>query len=169
MYSIVFGEGETSVQVFLQEWGLVLLDVLNELVVNGGLELCTVGGNFLLLSTFLEEASATGLLLVGSEGFVVDSIQFDSSGADLGGCGNGVNLVDASKWNTVDSAWPAHQEQTGLELLEEYDSLSAESARGKDENAASLNSFSELGCIGFLSAALSRFFLGGVPIEFFDH
>ena len=128
MYSIVFGERETSVQVLSQEWGLVLLDVLNELFVHGGLELCTVGGYFLLLSTFLKESSASGALLVGSEGLVVDSIELDTGDAHLGRGGDGVNLVDASEGHSVHLAWAAHQEQTGLQLLEEDDSLSAESA-----------------------------------------
>ena len=170
MYSIVSGQGETSTQVLLEEWGAVFLDVLNEFLVNFGLELCTLSRD-LLLGSLIKEASSSGLLLSLSEGFVDDAINLDSGGADLGGGGDSVNLIDASEWDSIDLVWSTDEKQTGLELLKEYNSLATESSGGEDENATSLNTFSKFWGSGFLSADLSFLVFGRVPVGylFFDH
>jgi hypothetical protein len=168
MYSIVSGEAETSAEVLLEEGGLVLLDVLNELGVDGGLEL---GASIvdLLLALGLEEGSASGLLLALEESLVAHGLDIDSGGAHLGGGSDGVNLIDASEGNSVDLAWAADEEESGLELLEEDNSLAAESSGGEDEDGAGLNALAELGGLSLLGADSSLLVFGRVPIEFFDH
>ena len=170
MYSIVSGQGETSTQVLLEKWGRVFLDVLNEFLVNFGLELCTFSRDF-LLGSLLEEASSSGLALSLSESFVSDAINFDTGSADLGGGGDSVNLIDASEWNSIDLVWSTNEKQTGLKLLKENNSLAAESSSGENENAASLNSLSKFWGRGFLCADLSFLVFGRVPVGslFFDH
>jgi hypothetical protein len=112
MYSIVSGQGETGAEIFLQKWGLVFLDVLNEFLVNGGLELGAFSRHFLLLLvTVLEEASSSGLSLSLSEGLVSHLGNVDSSCAHLGGGGDSVNLIDASEWDSIDLVWSTDEEQ----------------------------------------------------------
>ena len=168
MHSIVSGQGEASAQVLLKEFCLVLSNVLNEFSVNGSLELGAFLRN-LLLWGLLEDGSASTLLLALGESLVADSVGLDSSSAHLGGGGDSVDLVDASEWNTVDLHWSSNEEQARLELLEENNSLTTESSRGEDEDAASLNARSELWSLSFLCANLSLLVFGRVPIDFFDH
>jgi len=63
----------------------------------------------------------------------------------------------------------SHEEQAGLELLQENDSLSSESATEEDENSASLDAFSELGGVVLLGVRFPLNVLSGVPCELFDH
>ena len=129
MYSIVSGQGETGAEIFLQKWGLVFLDVLNEFLVNGGLELGAFSRHCLLcLVTVLEEASSSGLSLSLGEGLVSHFGYVDSSCAHLGGGGDSVNLIDASEWDSIDLVWSTDEEQAGWELSEEHDPLSTESS-----------------------------------------
>ena len=129
MYSIVSGQGETGAEILLEEWGLVFLDVLNEFLVNGFLELGTsIRHGLFGLVTVLEEASSSGLSLSLSEGLVSDTGNVDSCCAHLGGGGDSVDLIDASEWDSIDLVWSTDEEQAGWELSEEHDPLSTESS-----------------------------------------
>ena len=84
VYSIVSGQGETSAQV-LQSEILFALDVLNEFLVNIGLELDTVSRDlFLDVTAVFEEASSLRLFLTIRESFISDSVDINSSSAHFG-------------------------------------------------------------------------------------
>ena len=50
----------------------------------------------------------------------------------MGGGSDSVGLVHSSERNSVDAEWTGNEEESGLELLEEDDSLSLESS-GEDD------------------------------------
>lgn len=55
---------------------------------------------------------------------------------DLGGGGNNVGLVHPSEGDTVDLVGASDEEETGIKLLEEDNTLATESASEEDENGA---------------------------------
>jgi len=77
---------------------------------------------------FVEYVSALGLGGFVLEGGVNDFGDISTLGVDLGAGGDGVNLVHALEGHAVDLEGSADQKETGLELLEENNSVSSESA-----------------------------------------
>jgi len=165
---VVLGERETSAHVIHKARGLVGLHVLDEGVVNGLLEGSAIGGSSLLL-VFVEYVSTLGLGGLVLEGGISDGVDLDTSGADLGGGGDGVDLVDTLDGNAVHSEGSTDEEETGLELLKEDNSLSTVSTGGKDEDATGLDSFSQFRGTSLLSTGLTLLVLSWVPIELLDH
>lgn len=170
MYSIVLGEGETSAQVLLQQQLLlVLLDVLDQLGVHGGLGLGAASVDLLLALAGVEEVSARGLPLAVGEGLVGHGLDVHAGGAHRGRGRDRVDLVDASERHAVHLVGSCHEQETRLELLEENDALATESSRGEDEDGSSCDALAKLGSLSLLCADLSLLVFGRVPIEFFDH
>ena len=123
------------------------------------------------LGSIGKESFGIGLLglAVSGESLVSDLGNVDTSNADGGGGADSVNLVNALEGHSVDLVGTSHEEQAGLELLKENDSLSSESAAEEDENAARLETLSKLGSVVLLAVGFSLSVVGGVPSELFDH
>ena len=168
MYSVVSGEGEASAHILSDARRLVGFDVLDESVIDGFLE-GSAFGFYGLLFVFVEYVSALGLGGLVLEGGICDLVDFDSSDANLSARGDRVHLVDALEGYTVHLEGAADEEETRLELLEEDNSSATISARGKDEDAASLDALAQLGCTSSLPTGLTFLVLSRVPIELFDH
>ena len=168
---VVLGERETSVQVLLHEGGLVGLKILHQGAIDGLLQGNALGRHGLLLGSLGEERLGVGLLadVVADKGLVGDLGHIDASNADLGGSAESVNLVNALERNAVDLVGAGDQEEAGLELLEEDNSLSAETASEEDEDGAGGDALAELGSLGLLGADSSLLLVSGVPLELFDH
>ena len=165
---IVSGKREACAHVLHDAWGLVCLQVLHQGVVDGLLESSAFGGTGLLL-VFVEYVSTFGFGGLVLECSVSDLGDIGSSSLYLSARRDGVNLVDALERDAVHFEGTTHEEETGLELLEEDNSLSAITAGGKDENASFLDALAELGCTSYLSAGLTCLVLCRVPIEILDH
>jgi hypothetical protein len=115
-------------------------------------------GQELLLLTFTEELLLLGLLAgrlgLGEVG-VVDGLRDGDTGqVDLGGGGDNVGLGDSSQGDTVESERTRDEEETGIELLQEDDSLASESTGQEDEDGTGGDGRSELGLADGLSASL---------------
>jgi hypothetical protein len=117
-----------------------------------------VVGQELLLLTFTEELLLLGLLTgrlgLGKVGVVDGFGNRDTGQINLGGSGNDVSLTDSSHRNTVESERTRDEEQTGIELLQEDDSLSSESTGQEDKDGSGGDGSSELGLADSLSADL---------------
>ena len=74
---------------------------------------------------------------------------------DLGGGSDGVNLVDALDGDTVDLVGSGDEEESGLESLEEDNSLASISAGEEDKNAAGGDAGADFGSFLNLSSAVS--------------
>ena len=168
MHGVVLGEREAGLHVLADEGGLVGLQVLDEGVVDGLLEGGTISRHGLLL-VFVEYVSALGLGGLVLEGGVSHLGDVSAVRGHLSARRDRVHLVHALERNAVHLEGSIDEEETRLELLEEDDSLSAESAGGEDENAACFDAFAQLGGVSFLSAGSTLAVLSGVPIECFDH
>ena len=127
MHLVVSGERETSAHVLHDAWGLVSLEVLEKSSVDGLLEGGALRGDSLLL-VFVEYVSTLGFGGLVLEGGISALGNIGSGGGDLGAGGDSVNLVDALEGHTVNFEGTANEEETGLELLEENNSLAAISA-----------------------------------------
>lgn len=115
-------------------------------------------GQELLLLTFTEELLLLGLL-TGSLGLgevgVVDGLgNGDTGQVNLGGGGDNVGLGNSSQGDTVESERTRDEQETGIELLQEDDSLSSESTGQEDEDGTGGDGGSELGLADSLSAGL---------------
>ena len=127
MHLVVSGERETSAHVLHDAWGLVCLEVLEKSSVDGLLEGGALWGDSLLL-VFVEYVSTLGFGGLVLEGGISALENISSGGGDLGARGDSVNLVDALEGHTVNFEGTANEEETGLELLEEDNSLATISA-----------------------------------------
>ena len=131
--SVVLGEAEAGADVLLDD---LVLDVGKESGVNSLLErLAGIGG------LNLRDASSKELLvflraLALGEGLVGDTVELDALKIDLSAGREGVRLLDALNWHAVQLERASDGEKAGLELLQEHDSLSAESAGEQDEYCA---------------------------------
>jgi hypothetical protein len=124
---VIGGEAEASMQVLLH----VGLDVLGHGTVDGFLGGDTLGGDTVLGLLFGEELS--GALVTLSACFTGEEGIVDLGGIDTGeghgrGSGDGVDLVDALKGDTVDLVGSGDEEEAGVESLEEDDTLSTETS-----------------------------------------
>lgn len=63
----------------------------------------------------------------------------------------------------------SNKEKSRLKLLKEHNSLATESSGKKHQDAARLNSLSELGGGSLACSNLSLLVVSGVPLEVFDH
>lgn len=154
--SVTLGEGPGSSDVLGEV--VDLLDVGQQGGVNGLLLRLPLVGQELLLLTFSEELLLLGFL-AGSLGLgevgVVDGLGNGNTGqVNLGGGGDNVGLGDSSQGDTVESERTRDEQETGIELLQEDDSLSSESTGQEDEDGTGGDGRSELGLAGSLSADL---------------
>jgi len=138
---VVPGEGETSTQV-LGHGGLHSLEGSHELVIDLLLSGGAIGRHCLLL-VFVEYVSALGLGGFVLEESIVDSVGFEALDGDFGAGDDGVSLVHALEGHAVHLEGAGHEHQTGLELLEEDNSVTAVLAGGEDENGALLDTLAE--------------------------
>jgi hypothetical protein len=98
--------------------------------------------SYLWLLSLLEELGLTGLLVTSltSEvllaGDLLDLLGVESRDIDLVGCGNNVASVDAADWDTVDLEWAGNEENALGEVVQEDDTLAAETTSEEDENGA---------------------------------
>ncbi len=168
---VVFGEREAGTQVLLEQGALGVLDILDECLIHGLLDQGTLSVHELLLGALHEESLCVGLLglVVSGEHLVGDTGDINAGGVDLGAGGQGVHLIDAFEGHAVDPVGAGHQEQAGLELLEEDDALAAEAAAEEYEHGAGFDTLAELSARCFLCSELSLLVLCGVPLELFDH
>ena len=128
---VVFGEGETSVQVLFDERILlVCLHVCHDSTINSFLSSNSFSVENLFLSTFSEESLCISILCfaVSCEGLVGNLRNIGTLDVDFHACCNGVDLVDAFNWHAVDFMGASYKEKARLKLLEEDDSLSTESS-----------------------------------------
>lgn len=168
---VVFGEREAGTQVLLEQGALGVLDILDECLIHGLLDQGTLSVHELLLGALREESLCVSLLglVVSGEHLVGDTGDINTGGVDLGAGGQGVHLIDAFEGHAVDPVGAGHQEQAGLELLEEDDALAAEAAAEEHEHGAGFDALAELSAGCFLCSELSLLVLCGVPLELFDH
>lgn len=165
--SVTLGEGPGSSDVLGEV--VDLLDVGQQGGVNGLLLRLPLVGQELLLLTFTEELLLLGFL-AGSLGLgevgVVDGLGNGNTGqVNLGGGGDNVGLGDSSQGDTVESERTRDEQETGIELLQEDDSLSSESTGQEDEDGTGGDGRSELGLADSLSAGLGLGdILGGVEL-----
>lgn len=168
MRGVVLGERESGANVLLHE---LVLDVAEESGVNSLLQsLAGIRGRRLggLIGKELGRLGRLLSLLLG-EGLVSDLGGVDALEVDLGAGGDGVHLVDASHRHTVELEGTSDGEETGLQVLEEHDSLASESTSEEDEDGAGRDRLAELGGLGLepLRGRLGIF--GGVPLSFLNH
>ena len=168
---VVFRKGEASGKVLLHKGGLVGLEVLHDGGINRLLKGDAFGSNNLLLGSFGEESLGVGLLggVVAGEHLVGHLGHVDTGNVDLGGGGDGVDLVNALKRNAVDLVGASDQKEAGSELLEADDTLSAETASEEDEHGSGDDAGSKLSGFDLLGAHGSLLLVSGVPLELFDH
>jgi hypothetical protein len=165
---VIDREAEASMQVLLH----VGLDVLVHGTVDGFLGGDTLGGGTglgLLLSEELPGALVTLSACLAGEESIVDLGGIDTGEGDAGGCGDGVDLVDALKGDTVDLVGSGDEEEAGVESLEEDDALSTETSGEEDEDAAGFESLTELGDVMHLFAGVTGDLISGIPLCLFDH
>jgi len=168
---VVFGQREAGADVLGEDGVFAVLDILDECSVDSLLGGHAISVNNLLLESLGEECLFISLLglVVADESLVGNLGHIDTGNVDLGAGGEGVNLVDALKGHAVQLVGTSHEEEAGLELLKEDDSVSAESAGKEYEHTASLDALAELGGAALLCSDLSLDVLCGVPLELFDH
>jgi hypothetical protein len=158
-------------EVLLEEGGLVGVKILHDGSIDALLESNTLSRDGLFLGTLGKECLGVGLLgdSVADEGLVGNLGDIDTCDRDLGRGAESVDLVNALKRNAVDLVGAGDEEEAGLKLLEEDDSLSAETAGEEDEDGAGGDALAELGGLGLLGAHGSLLLFSGVPLELFDH
>jgi len=165
---VVSREREAGVQVFLD----IGFDVLADGTIDGLLGSDTLGGDTglgLLLSEEFPGALVTLSARFTSEEGIVDLGDINTGEVHGGGGGDGVNLVDALKRDTVDLVGSGDKEEAGVESLEENDALSTETSGEEDENAAGFESLAELGGLVHLFAGVTGDLVSWIPLCLFDH
>ena len=168
VHLVVAGEAEAGAHVLHDARRLVSLQVLEQGVINRLLQ----GGALVrtcLLLVFVEYVSALGFGGLVLECSVSDLGNIGAGSIHLRARSDGVDLVDALEGNTVDFEGSADEEETGLELFEEDNSLAPISAGSENEHATCLNALAKLRSSSSLSANLTFLVLSRVPIELFDH
>lgn len=102
----------------------------------------TLSATYLWLLSLLEELLLAVLLVGGLAGEVLlggdllDLLGIDTGDIDLVGGGDNVAGVDAADWDTVDLEWAGDEENTLVEVVQEDDTLAAETASEEDENGS---------------------------------
>jgi len=168
---VVLGKREAGGQVLLEEGSLGGLKILSEDRVHRLLQGNAVSAHGLLGGALGEERLGISLLdgVASHKGLVGDLGDINAGDIDLGAGGNGVDLVNALKRHAVDLVGAGDQDESGFELLEENNSLSAEPTGEEDKDAAGGNATSELSGFRLLGADASLLVISGVPLELFDH
>jgi hypothetical protein len=82
---------------------------------------------------------------------LLQSLLVNAANVDLCGCGNDVSCVHSADGHTVDLEGAGHQQGAFLQVLEEDDSLAAESTGEENEDSARLQSGSGFGFAGGLA------------------
>ena len=93
-------------------------------------EVSTLGSSSKELLVFLRARGLAGEDLVGH------TVELDALKIDLSAGREGIRLLDALNWHAVQLERASDGKKAGLELLQEHDSLSAESAGEQDEYCA---------------------------------
>ena len=173
---VVLGEREASSKVRADidgsgSLGSGFLEVGDDGGIDGLLDGNSFGGD--LVGSFLSSESRStseALVSVGSgEGSIGNLVNVNSGEIDLGGGSDGVNLVDALDGDTVDFVGSSDEEESGIQFLEEDDSLSTESSGEEDEDTSGFETSSQFGSVLGLGSDLTGDVVGGVPLELFDH
>merc|ERR1719347_2517910 len=125
---LTLGQSKRSLQILSQSCPLlVLLDSGENLSVDGDLVLLPLLGGFVFLLLGVKDLTVLLGSLLGldsGEIFVVDIVgNLHSGDVDLGGCGQQEPLVDPSQRSSIQLERSSHQEQTGLQLLQDHNAL----------------------------------------------
>jgi len=167
LWHVVLGERETGTNVLLHH---VICNVLHKSLVHLFLQLLSVGRNCLRWSLLLKELMGSGFLhTFFLEGFISDCVGLDTLEVDLLASGNGVDLIDALDWNTVDLEWSGDCKESRLQLFKEYNSLSLESASEQDENCARSNTLSKLWSLWLVPLKWFFLVISWIPIVLLHH
>lgn len=164
----MLGQRESGAEVLLHGG---ILEVSEQGGVNGLLESLSGIRSGNLGRSISEELLGLGSLLsLGlSEGGIIDLGDIDALKVNLGGSGESVVLLDASNGNTVELEGTGDGEETGLELLQENDSLASESTGEEDKDGAGRDGLSELGSAGLVSVRSRLGIFSRVPFELLNH
>ena len=128
VWSITFGEGESSAKVLGNH---LVLDVLDQGSVNFLLQLLSGIRSCALGSVLCEESLRSSSLYCGfllGESFIGDSVNLNTSHVNFGAGAHGVNLRNSLAWDTVELVWSCNTEKSGFQLFEANNSLSSESS-----------------------------------------
>jgi len=105
-------------------------------------------------SGVLREETSSTLGLLGSlgllEGGISDVLHVDRGDIDLGGGGNDVSGIDATKRDTVELVRARDEEKTALETLQEHGAATSKAAGKDDHNGARLQRLTECRELGDL-------------------
>ena len=131
-------EGEAGGHVGLEHGSL--LDDGNELSIEAGLESLALGSNLSLV--FFSVGSSEHGNLLGSalafsllESGIGDAfVNLDTGNVNLGLGGNDVGLIDTLDRDTVDLVGSSDEQQAALQLLQENDTATSETASKQDQN-----------------------------------
>ena len=118
---------------------------------------------------FVEYVSAFGFGRFVLECSISDFGDISSGNINFSASRDGVHLIDALERHSIYAEGSADEKETRFELLEENNPSTSVATGGKDEHAAILDAFAQLGGVSFLSAGSTLAVLSGVPIECFDH
>ena len=134
----MLGQAEAGAEVLLDH--LVLASSENG-IINRFLELLAEFGGLDLRQVFCEELLRfLGLLAFGKS--IVSDIGNDLRDAlnvDLGAGRKSVGLIDAFNWHTIQLEGASNAEKSRLQLLQEHNSLAAESSSKQNEDSAGLD------------------------------
>merc|ERR1719411_2218678 len=125
---LTLGKSERCFQILFQSCPLrMLLDGSQNLSVNSGLVRLSLLGRFVFLLLGVKDLTILpGSLLCLDPGkiFVVDVVRnLDSRNVNLGGCSQQEPLVDPSQRSSIQLEWSSHQEEAGLQLLQDHHAL----------------------------------------------
>merc|ERR1719411_863116 len=125
---LTLGKSERCFQILFQSCPLrMLLDGSQNLSVNSTLVLLSLLGRFVFLLLGVKDLTILfGSLLCLDPGkiFVVDVVRnLDSRDVNLGGCSQQEPLVDPSQWSSIQLEWSSHQEEAGIQLLQDHHAL----------------------------------------------
>merc|ERR1719411_2166880 len=125
---LTLGKSERCFQILFQSCPLrMLLDGSQNLSVNSGLVRLSLLGRFVFLLLGVKDLTILpGSLLCLDPGkiFVVDVVKnLDSRNVNLGGCSQQEPLVDPSQRSSIQLEWSSHQEEAGLQLLQDHHAL----------------------------------------------
>jgi len=99
---VVLGKTEAGSHVLSEQWLFLVLDILDEGIINSLVESFALDVNNSLLA-FREKLMVSSLsFVVTGEVLVSDLVSVDTGEGNLGAGGDGVDLVDALKGNSVD-------------------------------------------------------------------
>ena len=118
---------------------------------------------------FVEYVSAFGFGRFVLECSIADFGDVSSGNINFSASRDGVHLIDALERHSIYAEGSADEKETRFELLEENNPSTSVATGGKDEHAAILDAFAQLGGTRLLSTGLTLLVLSWVPIELLDH